>query len=1847
MPQEINFPARLDDDNSLYLVVNNLRTRLTANITDAVTTIPVLTTSGYPDVGFVTILTGSDITEAEAIAYSGTEPTNFLNAERGSDATEAFEHFAGDNVDLTIVSRHHENVKDAIIAIEEYLGVSGSENFVPFVEGNVVLPGTLSVEETLTVSGGATFCFVTVTGTLSVCDDAEFKVDVVVSGCLQVGEVPQGAGVDVKHQLVDTTFSSSATAFVDVPGSETAPLPVGDVLVFFAASAGGNGFSGSSNLRCLFAGSEIGVAQDAFVNGSGPFGGTNLSGWKMVTGDDANTAKIQCDLDTTPVTQEVSAVSILAIPLEDMGLVENTDYWFDNGSESTTNHTTAAGRVVINTLVTTSLTAGDYILFGYMESGASSGSTTLQSRFFMDGGVVSTNMTRSQLSGELRSTPFVRLVTLTAGVHTFTAEQQAFFANSGQARRANLCIVRAAAFDQVVGLRSGTNATSASTTYAKVPSTEITYTPNQSETLVVFGNPDSFVNSITNTPAVAHKLVNETDGIDYMIDTSARHRTTSNERHGKLLFTKIDDVSAPHTFSLSLREPQNAGQTVTHDVVNMVVWGLSTNITAGTQFTTIKGNKITTPDVCADTITVINDGTVTVSGVPVMINVPDDIDINTIHAEEITTTDLTVTGTAIFEGPFVGVSGVLEARGGVCVPDPAIVKIGKKAETVVLLGENDTQQTTTSNSFISASAESQATIAGEEYAVFWTASIGGGDLNVINEARCVFGSTELGNYQARNRPPTGIRNGTVGLLNGMTVVTGTGDVFDIEFREFSSGNTCSIDAAAVVAWPLSTNFTKGVDYFFEVQNGTGFDTSISTGFGGSDNVQVEATFNISIAGNYIFFASCEGQDAGAGSNGPRVRFSVDDSYVGTEWFRQDSSQNHITPFTDLRRVNLTEGNHTFKVERASEGSATSDFRRGRILVVREAALSQSRRDRRTTSFNIENTAYLNVGLEIAYTPTQDETVLIFANGMPTRTNTNEHPLTRLRNLTTGDSYREDSGNWGGDNVSTGESILTHFQVHAHQMTAGDTESVRWEFKSNPVTFGQPTTWGFNTASGTSNPDTELWMISSSPLPSDDFECVTITGSTIFAHKIHVDDICASGIITQSGEPVSTGTHTTVDGLGGAIILEEAGSVIITQDGQVITISGSATGGGGGDVSCFTHDQAVASTAWTVTHNLATETVNYIVFDTADSQVEPNSFTVDTQDQVTITFAAPQDGSAHIFPCGATVIATGTTTLQQAYDISETGNIVTASGKPIVISGTEEDEDFDFMVVGSGIFTEALTVGQGSTAMDDHSITTASGIFDEVTADTGEFAQGLTVSGIPVDTAGTQDPLSIGTINVSTSLTVSGIPVDTTGGGGGGAALTVKEADGAPNVSNVDTIVVSNNTLTDDGGGQVTITTGGGGGTVSGTAEVFVDQTEITVNHNLGTLLHATTVLDSTNEVVDAQIEFGENTDTVTLSQQMSGTVIVAGATAGVITAVESLTVSGSNLTEDVTLEGVGSVSLHPSGQTVIISGAPSTEGGGGTSLTVEEQDGAPSVSDVSTIKVTNATLTDEGGGVVSIDTGGGAASSGTAASGTVWMPDAPGSGSLHDDEFKDGSFDTGLWTELDNGGTLTVSENANEGFLEFNVSTVAAPGEWSGVFQDAPTPDQGWTIYAKVSLTMRNGSASDEALVGLMVFEDVEANPTTSDMAGIFLRGSDIADTEVFEIVAETYTAYNSAASSSQTWPNTRDWGPTGIYLRARYENTNNKIVVEWSTDGVGWFGGTDLNIGYDIAQIGLVIKKLGGSTTQGRFQFFRLQTSQGRADHLRGANVAIFHPDQLISGGGGSAALDEGQVVLLSQMFG
>lgn len=69
----------------------------------------------------------------------------------------------------------------------------------------------------------------------------------------------------------------------------------------------------------------------------------------------------------------------------------------------------------------------------------------------------------------------------------------------------------------------------------------------------------------------------------------------------------------------------------------------------------------------------------------------------------------------------------------------------------------------------------------------------------------------------------------------------------------------------------------------------------------------------------------------------------------------------------------------------------------------------------------------------------------------------------------------------------------------------------------------------------------------------------------------------------------------------------------------------------------------------------------------------------------------------------------------------------------------------------------------------------------------------------------------------------------------------------------------------------------------------------------------------------------------------------------------------NSLTGDVTLAAGDNIAITVAGQVITISG-------GGTAITVSERDGDPTVVNVNTIKVSDGTLVDEGGGVVRIIT---------------------------------------------------------------------------------------------------------------------------------------------------------------------------------------------------------------------------------------------------------------------------------------
>ncbi len=201
-----NYPNLIDNDDSLFVAVNNKRTTLTSAINSSVLTIPVVTTSGFPNTGFITILSEpDDITQAEAIRYEGLTLTTFSGTQRGAGSTPSLAHNSSDKVDLTVMAEHHNELKDAVIALENFVGISGSPEFVPKDEfGNVNISGTLSADN------------LTVTGT-SIFDNVDIKGDLTVSGTAKFGQ--DNTVITVVETIIfasqDTEQTTTSTSFFD------------------------------------------------------------------------------------------------------------------------------------------------------------------------------------------------------------------------------------------------------------------------------------------------------------------------------------------------------------------------------------------------------------------------------------------------------------------------------------------------------------------------------------------------------------------------------------------------------------------------------------------------------------------------------------------------------------------------------------------------------------------------------------------------------------------------------------------------------------------------------------------------------------------------------------------------------------------------------------------------------------------------------------------------------------------------------------------------------------------------------------------------------------------------------------------------------------------------------------------------------------------------------------------------------------------------------------------------------------------------------------------------------------------------------------------------------------------------------------------------------------------------------------------------------------------------------------------------------------------------------------------------------------------------------------------------
>lgn len=142
IPTASNYPAAFDTDENLYVVHDSLRLRLSEDYTPGDTAIAVegnfLVMARMPESGLITLTEQCSDLDERAISF-------FYSAiDRAEGIISGLEILPGfpdvtkpkriTNVTVNVMAPHHNNLKDALIAIEEFCGVKGTEDKSPLGE---------------------------------------------------------------------------------------------------------------------------------------------------------------------------------------------------------------------------------------------------------------------------------------------------------------------------------------------------------------------------------------------------------------------------------------------------------------------------------------------------------------------------------------------------------------------------------------------------------------------------------------------------------------------------------------------------------------------------------------------------------------------------------------------------------------------------------------------------------------------------------------------------------------------------------------------------------------------------------------------------------------------------------------------------------------------------------------------------------------------------------------------------------------------------------------------------------------------------------------------------------------------------------------------------------------------------------------------------------------------------------------------------------------------------------------------------------------------------------------------------------------------------------------------------------------------------------------------------------------------------------------------------------------------------------------------------------------------------------------------------------------------------------
>lgn len=138
IPQPTYYPNSLDTDDNLFLVHDALRVRLLEDYNPGDLSIQIEgdeeIISKFPPTGIITLTEQcSDIDKRAISFYYGSRTINsFNNLERLPEFTDVVKPKKITNVTMNVLDKHHNHLKDALIAVQTFLGIQDETSFVPF-----------------------------------------------------------------------------------------------------------------------------------------------------------------------------------------------------------------------------------------------------------------------------------------------------------------------------------------------------------------------------------------------------------------------------------------------------------------------------------------------------------------------------------------------------------------------------------------------------------------------------------------------------------------------------------------------------------------------------------------------------------------------------------------------------------------------------------------------------------------------------------------------------------------------------------------------------------------------------------------------------------------------------------------------------------------------------------------------------------------------------------------------------------------------------------------------------------------------------------------------------------------------------------------------------------------------------------------------------------------------------------------------------------------------------------------------------------------------------------------------------------------------------------------------------------------------------------------------------------------------------------------------------------------------------------------------------------------------------------------------------------------------------------